>query len=95
MTAYTLGFIVGTTPWFLHKDGNCGNMLRTDVPLFARTWTSELELKLWLESLPDRSRALLAGRNLFIFPLRVHVGTPAVPAYLRAALAERESVPIK
>lgn len=60
--------------WFLHAAASHGNMMRTDVPLYAKAWTSVQEARLWLDNLPTHAKAQLAGRELQIFPLSVIVG---------------------
>lgn len=75
-TVFVLGFLDGAhpRPWFLHRDANLGNLLRTDHPIFARQWTSVTELVLWVENLPPTARNQLAGRDLNVFSVTITLG---------------------
>lgn len=63
--------------WMLHREHSLGNMLRTQDPTVARTWSSIEEAGAWLDRLPDHARAQLADRRLYLWPLTVTRG-PAV-----------------
>lgn len=62
--------------WLLARGPGTYSLMRTPDPLAAWTWPSEVELRAWLDSLPEAARSMLADRNLTIYPVEARIGEP-------------------
>jgi hypothetical protein len=79
---------------FLLRDlAGIGNLMRTPDPRLAKTWPSTVELKDWVEGLPDGSKNQLAGRPLLIVPITTTAGEPVMTFELKVTAPETEDAP--
>lgn len=57
--------------WYLHRGTGIGGLLRTRGTTTAMLWRSSEAVRAWLDNLPDRSKADLSRRPIFIVPVKL------------------------
>ena len=60
-----------TGVWFLHRSTGIGGLMRTRGTTTAMLWRSPDAARAWLDNLPDRSKADLTRRPIFIVPVKL------------------------
>jgi hypothetical protein len=62
-----------TGVWYLARGASMGNPLRTRGTASVMTWTEPAQIREWVGRLPDKIKADMMRRQLFIVPVRLQI----------------------